>query len=59
MRHPFPRSSGRADPLGLLVLAVMLALTVTIGMQAQARLGGDSPRLAVCNAPCLTAEVQR
>lgn len=29
-------SRGRADPFGLLVLAVMLALTITIGIQAQA-----------------------
>jgi hypothetical protein len=29
-------AGGRADPFGLLVLAVILALTVTIGIQAQA-----------------------
>ena len=29
-------SRGRADPFGLLVVAVMLALVVTIGIQAQA-----------------------
>ena len=29
-------SSGKADPFGVLVLAVVLALCVTIGIQAQA-----------------------
>lgn len=29
-------SRGRADPFGLLVVTVMLALSITIGIQAQA-----------------------
>ena len=42
------QSRGRADPFGLLVLAVMLALVVTIGIQAQASVVDESglwPRL--------------
>lgn len=35
MRVSAKYSSGRADPLGLLVLAVMLALSITIVIQVQ------------------------
>jgi hypothetical protein len=62
MRFIPGRDKGRADPLGLLVLAVVLALTVTIGIQAQATLGSGSnaslPPLA-CEMPCLTPETLR
>jgi len=34
--------SGRADPFGLLVLAVLLALTITIGIQSQATVVDES-----------------
>lgn len=33
-------SSGKADPFGLLVLAVMLALVITVGIQAHASAAG-------------------
>ena len=38
LRH----ARGRADPFGLLVLAVMFALVVTIGIQAQASVVDES-----------------
>jgi hypothetical protein len=55
------RSSGRADPFGLLVVAVALALFVTIGIQAQAAMHGDGLHLgsAVCKQPCLTVDVRQ
>ena len=59
MRVPVSRASGRADPFGLLVLAVVLALTVTIGIQAQASAtdGRVSFRLETgCAYPCLTGD---
>ena len=34
-------SRGRADPFGLLVMAVMLALSITIGIQAQASVADE------------------
>ena len=58
MRVSVSRASGRADPFGLLVLAVMLALSVTIGIQAQA--SGTDARVSIiapallCEKPCLT-----
>jgi hypothetical protein len=47
--------------LGLLILAVFLALTVTIGIQAQATLGDGNPAVAAggCQMPCVTAEMRR
>lgn len=56
MRKLLTRCSGRADPFGLLVLAVMLALTVTIGIQAQASTSGAKSSWfaaeMVCPYPC-------
>jgi hypothetical protein len=51
-------AAGRADPFGLLVLGVVLALLVTIAIQAQASLGsGPQPAAAVfCTPPCGTAD---
>jgi len=48
-------SAGRADPFGLLVLAVMLALLVTIGIQsAAAKNPGSHAQSAACaTAGCL------
>lgn len=53
-------AAGRADPLGLLVLAVILALTVTIGIQAQtlrADSGAAAPRH--CGTPCIDIDIRR
>ena len=61
MRLKTGRDRGRADPMGLLILGVFLALTVTIGIQAQATLG-DSAGVAApgaCQIPCVTAEMRR
>ena len=51
--------AGRADPLGLLVLAVILALTVTIGIQAQASAPNGQVELRsqmACAPPCITGD---
>lgn len=48
-------SRGRADPFGLLVVTVMLALTITIGIQAQASVGNEqhaTAAQAACTAEC-------
>lgn len=47
--------------MGLLILAVFLALTVTIGIQAQATLGDGASAVApgACQMPCVTAEMRR
>jgi hypothetical protein len=61
MRVSVSRASGRADPFGLLVLAVVLALTVTIGIQAQASATDGGVRLGqetVCTYPCLTGDMR-
>ena len=61
MRVPVSRASGRADPFGLLVLAVVLALTVTIGIQAQASATDGHVRLGPetgCNNPCVTGDMR-
>lgn len=58
-RMSVSRSSGKADPFGLLVLAVMLALSVTIGIQAQASAPGEkvvSAPETVCDLPCVTPD---
>jgi hypothetical protein len=34
-RHDIRRCAGRADPFGLLVLAVLFAVSLTIAVQAQ------------------------
>jgi len=48
---PVRWSAGRADPFGLLVLAVMLAVSVTIGIQSVAADNPDShARSAACPA---------
>ena len=54
-------SAGRADPFGLLVLAVMLALSVTIGIQsAAADNPGSHARSAVCaTVGCLTTNSRK
>jgi len=54
-------SAGRADPFGLLVLAVMLALSVTIGIQsAVADNPGPYARSAACpEAGCLPSKADR
>ena len=51
-------SAGRADPFGLLVLAVMLALSVTIGIQAAlADNPGPQVRPGACPAAwCLSLD---
>jgi hypothetical protein len=62
MRMSVSRASGRADPFGLLVLAVVLALTVTIGIQAQASATDGQVRLkseTVCSYPCMTGDMRR
>jgi hypothetical protein len=49
------RAAGRADPFGLLILAVILALTITIAIQAQASLASEvlpSAVDAACARPC-------
>jgi hypothetical protein len=46
-------SAGRADPFGLLVLAVMLALLVTIGIQSAA---ADDPGPHARSAACPAVE---
>jgi hypothetical protein len=43
-------SRGRADPFGLLVVMVMLALSITIGIQAQASV--DEGRVAATPPAC-------
>jgi hypothetical protein len=52
---------GRADPLGLLVVAVVLALTVTIGIQTQAAVsnGQGAGVAARCDMPCMTTDMLR
>jgi hypothetical protein len=61
MRQSKRPNEGRADPLGLLVVAVVLALTATIAIQAQATLGNGSASFTPgsCNIPCVTAEMRR
>lgn len=51
------RSSGRADPFGLLVLGVALALFVTIGVQVQASIQAEPERIrpVACVEDCLAA----
>lgn len=46
--------SGKADPFGVLVLAVVLALLVTVGIQAQAS-SGDGRLLYGSVADCAAA----
>jgi hypothetical protein len=49
------RTAGKADPFGLLILAVILALTITIAIQAQASVPDEVLRSAVdavCARPC-------
>ena len=61
MRVPVSRASGRADPFGLLVLAVVLALTVTIGIQAQASATDGRVRFGPepgCAYPCVTGDMR-
>jgi hypothetical protein len=49
-------SAGRADPFGLLVLAVMLAVSVTIGIQSAAADNPGPPAWsAACAAGCLSS----
>ena len=51
-------SRGRADPFGLLVLAVLFALTVTIGVQSQVTVsagGGFTSPLTVLSGFSSTA----
>ena len=58
----FCSASGRADPFGLLVLAVVLALTVTIGIQAQASARDGRFGLAPqdsCDFPSLVGDMRR
>lgn len=50
---------GKADPFGLLVLAVMLALLITVGIQAQASQAGKPDRevpQTICVSPCVEVE---
>lgn len=60
MRAKSFRCSGRADPFGLLVLAVTLALLITIGIQVM--LTRHTERVQVdsggCAAPCATADAR-
>lgn len=61
MRLPMRRNRGRADPLGLLVIAVVLALTVTIGIQTQAAVNNSQGNAANarCEMPCMTVDMLR
>jgi hypothetical protein len=52
MKTSLRRSVGRADPFGLLVLAVMLALLVTIGIQSAV---ADDPGPDVRSVACPAA----
>jgi hypothetical protein len=53
-------AAGRADPLGLLVVAVILALTVTIGIQAQTLRGeGTTSSSYRCDTPCMNIDIRR
>ena len=47
-------SRGKADPFGLLVVTVMLALLITIGIQAQASVAEDErvTATAACTVEC-------
>jgi len=59
MRVSVTSCAGRADPLGLLVLAVIMALTVTIGIQAQASAPDGQVELRsqmTCSQPCITGD---
>jgi hypothetical protein len=59
MRCSIFRESGRADPLGLLILTVVLALSITMGIQAQVGTGSLAGEPAVaCDAPCLTLDMR-
>ncbi len=61
MRVLVTRASGRADPFGLLVLAVVLALTVTIGIQAQASATDGRVKFGPetgCTYPCVTGDMR-
>ncbi|MGB5200453.1 MAG: hypothetical protein WBN68_05595 [Sedimenticolaceae bacterium] len=51
MSFSAPRTAGKADPFGLLILAVILALTITIAIQAQASAPYDALQSAV-DAAC-------
>jgi len=55
MRASVRLSRGRADPFGLLVVTVMLALLITIGIQAQASVPEDAHAVATvaCVFECL------
>lgn len=53
------RRFGRADPFGLLIFGVILALLVTIGIQAQASVRAESARLSGCELPCVITEAPR
>ena len=53
------RSSGRADPFGLLIVTVLLALSVTIAVQAQAPASGERVvdlSHSRCDFPCMTVD---
>ncbi|HPE80240.1 MAG: hypothetical protein H6961_05995 [Chromatiaceae bacterium] len=60
MKRPLSNSSGRADPFGMLVLAVMLALFVTIGAQALVSIRAETGRadVAGCFDPCITLDMR-
>jgi len=60
MQRPLSKSSGRADPFGMLVLAVMLALFVTIGVQALVSIRAETDRadVAGCFNPCITLDMR-
>lgn len=52
-------TAGRADPFGLLVLVVLLAVAVTVGIQARGPISdvevGRGPVIA-CEGPCAALE---
>ena len=52
---------GRTDPFGLLVVVVMLAVSVTIGVQVYAERGAEELYTAekVCADPCLRVAEHR
>jgi hypothetical protein len=54
MRVSNIRCSGRADPFGLLVVVLLMALSVTILIQAQASSRGDALLPMLVSPPCLS-----
>jgi hypothetical protein len=56
MRVPNARCSGRADPFGLLVVVLLMALSVTILIQAQASSRGEALLPMLASPACLSTD---